>query len=80
MLHRNITLYSNQVRTIYMRTPWTPKNPIASFWLRAANITANRARGHATAAVASAQRQLARGATAAWMDAWRTAITPKRRK
>lgn len=67
-----------------MRNPWTPKNPIASFWLTATNRAFGGASAHATAAVANAQRRLARGATSAvmgaWMDAWRAAITPKRRK
>ena len=52
-----------------MRNLWTAKNP-RSFWLRAANAAASQARGHATAAITRAQKQMAAATTRAVLDAW----------
>ena len=53
-----------------MSNPWAKKNPFMSMWLTAANSSAGRARGQATAA---AKRQLAAAqadATEQFLELW----------
>ena len=63
-----------------MTNPWTKKNPFMSMWLSGANAVANRARGHATAAVTKQGSALTKQASRLWTDAWLAATKPKRRR
>ncbi len=51
-----------------------------SLWLSGANTVANRARGHARAAVNRRIGDAAQEATRFWTRAWLAALTPKRRR
>jgi hypothetical protein len=63
-----------------MANPWTKKNPFLSMWLSGANALASRARGQAKAEARKQQAAFTKQATRFWMDAWRSAIKPGRRR
>jgi hypothetical protein len=60
--------------------PWLKKNPFLSMWLSGANTVAGKARSAASAEMRRGQARLGGQAVRFWTDAWRAALTPKRRR